>query len=83
MNLRLSRYQILTLLTALILANVYPVVVSQSSSVKVEQSENEIAITTVWDRRIVLNLIYHEPEGIYESEINITIYLNMVATWEK
>jgi|GEM_PF-2126635 len=47
MNLQLSRYQILTLLTALILANVYLVVVNQPSSVKVEESENEIAITTV------------------------------------
>ena len=80
MNLQLSRYQLLTLLTALILANVYPVVVnqpSQSSSVKVE---DEIIITTVWNGKVVLNLIYHGPEDIYESEINITIYLNMVAT---
>ncbi len=80
MNLQLSRYQLLTLLTALILANVYPVVVnqpSQSSSVKVE---DEIIITTVWNGKVVLNLIYHGPEDIYESEINITIYLNMMTT---
>lgn len=60
----------------------YFVTSGQFSNVRVEEGENEIVITTAWNKKVILNLIYHEPEGAYEGEIDITIYLNVVTPEE-